>query len=231
MIGSLGWQELFLVGFLFLAAPLALVVGLIAGGRRATDPVERFYSEDELQTASPRRRLGAYLLDGLIATFTVWIGWLVWFAFVAPRGQTPGKQLLSIYVLRDDGTRAGGGYMWLRELLMKSVVFGVVSFFTLYIGWIIAALWCVWDRDRQCLWDKLVSTYVAYSPLGVRPKTRAEIALTGSSLPIATPRGAGAAQSAPNVADALRELKQLLDDGILTPDEYQARRGRLVERL
>ncbi len=27
---------------------------------------------------------------------------------------------------------------------------------------IIAALWCVWDANRQCLWDKIVRTRVVH---------------------------------------------------------------------
>ncbi len=35
------------------------------------------------------------------------------------------------------------------------------------VGWLVAlvanavaAAWCLWDKDRQCLWDKIVGTRV-----------------------------------------------------------------------
>ncbi|MDZ4278553.1 MAG: SHOCT domain-containing protein [Dehalococcoidia bacterium] len=39
------------------------------------------------------------------------------------------------------------------------------------------------------------------------------------------------ATSGPKSADELRELKKLLDDGVITDDEYARRRQELVERL
>src|SRR5690242_60717 len=39
-------------------------------------------------------RLGAMLLDVLIAVVTLWIGWLVWSMFTWSAGQTPAKKLL-----------------------------------------------------------------------------------------------------------------------------------------
>ena len=58
--------------------------------------IESYYGVDELETASPGRRLGGSLLDGFILVFTLYIGWIVWFIIVTPRGQTPGKQLRGI---------------------------------------------------------------------------------------------------------------------------------------
>lgn len=165
----------------FLGVPVGLVVALVAGGYQPA-AVEQIYPKGTILTASPRQRLGAYLLDFAFAYFTLGVGWLIWFAIVAPRGQTPAKQLLNLYVLHDDGARAGGGYIWLREVLIKGLLFGFISIATLYVAWFFAALWCVWDRDRQCLWDKVGSTLVAYSPLGVRPHTRTEASMPGGTL-------------------------------------------------
>lgn len=30
----------------------------------------------------------------------------------------------------------------------------------LRLVFVVAALWCVWDADRQCVWDKIVRTRV-----------------------------------------------------------------------
>ena len=41
--------------------------------------------------------------------------WFIWFAFVAPRGQTPGKQLLRTRVIAADGQDAPTSQNWRRE--------------------------------------------------------------------------------------------------------------------
>ena len=117
--------------------------------------IERYYGPAELETASPGRRLGGYALDVLFTVVTLYIGWLIWFVIVAPRGQTPGKQVLGMYVMREDGSRAGGWYTWLREFVVKGLVFGgLISTVTAGLGWLLSALWCLWDRERQCLWTR-----------------------------------------------------------------------------
>ena len=175
------------------------------------------YPSDQLVMAGPGRRLAGALIDGfflalaqvmLILTFVfaifmsgsapalVPIGlaltlpWLVWFVVVAPAGQTPGKQLLGMYIMKADGTRAGGGYVWLRELVIKGLLGGILNSLTFGIYWVLAAFWCIWDKNRQCIWDKLGSTYIAYSPLGFRPLTANELAARGLRAP--APVGFGA---------------------------------------
>jgi len=145
--------------------------------------IESYYTRDKLVTASPARRLGGYLLDVTFSILTLGIGWFIWFCIVAPRGQTPGKQLVGLYIMKEDGTRAGGGYTWLREFVIKGLLFGVVAAITLYVLWILAALWCIWDRERQCLWDKVGNTYVAWSPLGYRPPTASDLFIAGLPMP------------------------------------------------
>ena len=142
----------------------------------AVRSVESWYSGEELVTASSGRRLGGYALDAVIQILTLYIGWLIWAAIVAQRSQTPGKQLLSMYVMRDDGTRSGGAFMYfLRDGVVKGLLFSLLGALTLGILWLLAALWCIWDRERQCLWDKVSGTYVAYSPRGIRPPTAREM--------------------------------------------------------
>jgi uncharacterized RDD family membrane protein YckC len=66
-------------------------------------------------------------------------------------GTTPGKHMLGIWVIRDDGTYAGLGTMLIREWIGKWI-----SGLILGLGYI----WILLDRDRQGWHDKLVSTYV-----------------------------------------------------------------------
>ncbi len=213
----------------------------MAAAAAQTRRIESYYGPDELETASPGRRLGGYALDTALAIVTLFIGWLIWFIVVAPRGQTPGKQLLGMYVMREDGSRAGGWYVWLREFVVEGLVFGVlVSGITGGLGWALGALWCLWDGERQCLWDKVTATYVAYSPQGFRPLTANEMREQGTEPPglaVPPPSSAPAAPAAApptessDTAERLRELKALHDDGVLTDEEYEERRARLVGEL
>lgn len=149
--------------------------------------IESFYPDGSLVTAGPGRRLAGALLDGIVLSFTFFVGWLIWFIIVAPNGQTPGKQMVGMYVMRADGTRAGGGVTWVREVIIKWLVVTLVSWATFGIFPLIAAIWCLWDRNVQCLWDKMASTYVAWSPRGYKPLTDQELRQTGQSLQVLQP--------------------------------------------
>ena len=196
----------------------------------------------------------------MIATLVV--GWLIWFLIVAQRGQTPGKQMLGMYIMREDGSRAGGWYTLLREILVKRMFFLVISGISAATDglgsllWLPAALWCTWDRERQCLWDKIPRTYIAHSPGGYRPPTAAGLrqrgeqppAVSGRSTlsPAAPPRltdrpseGGGRADatvSSPGeqqrgAAARLRELQQLRDEVLITAEQYEERRASILEEL
>ncbi len=136
--------------------------------------IEARFPREQLVSAGPGRRLAGYLLESILGVITLGVGYLVWFVIVAKRGQTPGKQLLRMYVIKEDGTRAGGWYTVLRELVIKPA-FVLISIVTLGLLSLVGGAWCLWDRDNQCLWDKLGSTYVAWSPNGYRPLTAREM--------------------------------------------------------
>ena len=75
----------------------------------------------------------------------------------------------------------------------------------------IAALWCIWDANRQCLWDKVVRTYV------VRAAT--------------TPSEVTGTSASERAAENLQTLQDLHARGLLTDEEYEERRARELERL
>ena len=100
----------------------------------------------------------AYLLLLLPA-----LGYLVWWLIVLGRGQTPGKQLMSIRVIRADGRASGWGWTFLREFGIKGVLVNAVSWLSAGVGlivWIGDLLWAFWDKDRQTLHDKIMKTVV-----------------------------------------------------------------------
>jgi uncharacterized RDD family membrane protein YckC len=78
-----------------------------------------------------------------------------------PNGQTLGKQLFDIAVIRDDRLPFDWKYALLREVVVKWFLFGGVIFaFTLGLGWLLDVLWPLWDDEKQALHDKVVSTHV-----------------------------------------------------------------------
>ena len=76
-------------------------------------------------------------------------------------GQTIGKQLFDVAVIRDDRLPFDYKTAFLREVVVKWFLFGGVIFaFTLGLGWLLDILWPLWDDEHQALHDKVVSTHV-----------------------------------------------------------------------
>ena len=108
-------------------------------------------------------------------------------------------------------------------------------FFSVLIMFVIAALWCTWSEDQQCLWDKVVRTYV------VRVQTH--VVRVGStpfaeqntkSQSVAASPTLTTQQDMPfskQAAENLRTLAELHERGLLTDEEYEERRAREAGRL
>ena len=77
----------------------------------------------------------------------------------AANGQTWGKQIVGIRVVRDKGGEVNFGYAFLREAVVKWLLFGVIggSFF---IPTLLDWLWPLWDDENRALHDMLVSSHV-----------------------------------------------------------------------
>lgn len=111
--------------------------------------------------ATAGKRLGAALLDGVLIFVTLFIGWLIWSIIIWKYGQSPGKAILKMRVLKaDTGRAASTGDMALRELVGK-VVLGNI---TLGITSLVGAIMVLTDARRQALWDKIASTVVIDDP-------------------------------------------------------------------
>ncbi len=120
---------LYLVGFVFLSID--------------TDP----YGEVE---GGPLTIVGVLFC---FASLALYIGFLFWnFGIRQGRtGQSLGKQVLSIRVVRNDGLPLG---TWLS--IGRLLLFSVLTSCTCYIN----ALWPLWDERKQALHDKVVDTVV-----------------------------------------------------------------------
>lgn len=96
------------------------------------------------------------------------------------------------------------------DLLLSLANAGVAGAITLVV-FIAAALWCVWDARRQCLWDKALGTYVVHGAAAVP--------------------GATVAPPSREATENLQTLQDLHNRGLLTDEEYEERRARELERL
>ena len=94
------------------------------------------------------------------------IAYLVWWLIVLGRAQTPGKQIVGIRAVDYAREPLGWGMMFVREFLVKGLLFGLLYGLTLGIMFFVDNLWPLWDENNQTLHDKVVNTYVVYVPRG-----------------------------------------------------------------
>jgi uncharacterized RDD family membrane protein YckC len=75
-------------------------------------------------------------------------------------GQTPGKQIARIRVVRESGEPLTYGYSLLRELAVKQLLIGSVGAFFLSIPVLLDYLWPLWDDQNRALHDMVAQTRV-----------------------------------------------------------------------
>jgi uncharacterized RDD family membrane protein YckC len=78
----------------------------------------------------------------------------------ARNGQTWGKQLVGIRVVRDSGEPMGFGWAALREVVIKNLAVGIASSIIPIIPWFLNYFWPLWDDQNRALHDMAVSTHV-----------------------------------------------------------------------
>ena len=106
---------------------------------------------------------------GIIVGIILGLGALIVALFYAPvlmardgarNGQTYGKQAVGIRVVRDSGQPFEMGAGFLREFVVKGLLFGTVGGFFLYIPTLVDWLWPLWDDENRTLHDMVISTHV-----------------------------------------------------------------------
>lgn len=92
---------------------------------------------------------GAFREPGAGASFIVGLIYY-WYFWTRQNGQSPGKQLMRIRVVKADGTPISD-----VDAVIRYIGYYINSVL-LMLGW----LWAFADSNRQGLHDKIVSTYV-----------------------------------------------------------------------
>lgn len=115
-----------------------------------------------LENNNLTRILFAAAATSLILMALIVVIYAIWWLFALRNGQTPGKQLLGIKVIKEDGSPSGWRYTFLREFVVKGLLMSVISNFTFGLALLVDSLWPLWDRagKMQTLHDKLLSTIV-----------------------------------------------------------------------
>jgi uncharacterized RDD family membrane protein YckC len=75
-------------------------------------------------------------------------------------GQTIGKMAVDIRVVRANGRTMEFGWAFLREVVVKTLVFGALSSFTFGLASLLDWLWPLWDSENRALHDLMVDTRV-----------------------------------------------------------------------
>jgi uncharacterized RDD family membrane protein YckC len=173
------------------------------------------------QVTYTRRFFGDSWLESVLQILTLGIGWLIWFAIVAPEGKTPAKQLLKVYIYdAKTGRIASTGQVWLRDFVGKVLIPLVIviawalatgslsgrepsGFYTL-----VGAVIIFFNPLRRALWDFLAGTVVRYVP--EQPRTLPEMS---------------------TVERSLQELENLRIRGSISDAEYEEKRKEIIARL
>ena len=108
-------------------------------------------------------------VGGVVIGIVSFLAYVVAALFYAPvltsrggprNGQTWGKQIVGIRVVRDSGQPVELGFGFLREFVVKNLLFATIGGFFLYIPTLLDWLWPLWDDQNRCLHDMVVSTHV-----------------------------------------------------------------------
>lgn len=114
-----------------------------------------------LRLSSVGKKLLSYLLEVVLATITLGIGWLVWAAIVAAKGQTPARQLLGMRVV---SVHDGRPLSWGQMVLMRGIIGAFVQGFAVSITLGVMAFMPVWDKRNQTVTDKVSASVVLDDP-------------------------------------------------------------------
>lgn len=107
----------------------------------------------------------AGVVVGIVSFFVFVLVYLLYAPILMMRqgphnGQSWGKQVLGIRVIRDNGQPFDFGSAALREIVLKTLAVGVASMIVPLIPWFLDYFWPLWDDQNRALHDMGASTHV-----------------------------------------------------------------------
>jgi uncharacterized RDD family membrane protein YckC len=137
----------YLIDFLIVLIPVVFLAAVIFGGATDADSVWGW--------------VGASILYALLfAAVVLLYAPLLMIREGARNGQTLGKQMVGIRVVRDNGLPFGFGAAALREVVLKQLAVGIASSIIPFIPWFLNYFWPLWDDENRALHDMGASTHV-----------------------------------------------------------------------
>jgi uncharacterized RDD family membrane protein YckC len=129
----------------------ALVILVILGSVASVG----FFADDETG-------VGALVVGLMLWTIAITIVALLYAPVMMSRtnGKTLGRMAVGIRVMRADGGQMTFGFAMLREVVVKALLFGILSSITGGIASLLDALWPLWDDENRALHDFIVNTRV-----------------------------------------------------------------------
>ena len=102
----------------------------------------------------------AFIVTALFAVIAFSIVALLYAPVLMSRtnGQTLGRMVVNIRVIRADGRPMTFWFAVLREIVVKSFLVGVISSATFGLAWLLDILWPLWDEENRALHDFVVNT-------------------------------------------------------------------------
>ncbi|MEO8688780.1 MAG: RDD family protein [Solirubrobacteraceae bacterium] len=75
-------------------------------------------------------------------------------------GKTLGRMAMNIRVVRTSGEPVTFGFAMVREVVVKTIGFGIAGSFTVGLAPLLDYLWPLWDEENRALHDFIVNTRV-----------------------------------------------------------------------
>ena len=142
-----------LVDFVIVSVPVVVVAGLLLGGITAA-----FDADDGFGVFSAI--LGVLLYIAFFAAVMICYAPLLMRREGQHNGQTWGKQLVGIRVVRLNGVPMDFSWSALREVVVKGLALGIASSFIPLVPYMLNFLWPLWDDEKRALHDMVVDTRV-----------------------------------------------------------------------
>lgn len=109
----------------------------------------------------------------LVVVWLIWANFVYYPVFMARagerNGQSLGKQIAGIRVIRDGGEQMNYGWALLRQFVVIYLLFGLLGSLFFSIPILLDYLWPLWDESNRALHDMIVSTHVVRADAPVAP--------------------------------------------------------------